>query len=98
MYETKYLKGEKKRLKNKSGKAIFIIKNNTKYHLPILNHRTLYERWKLFKNIPNGIYKEYIFINHLGEKINHFKLKDVQKTNYTINTEKPCQQTMTIQK
>ena len=43
-------------------------------------------------------YIKNIFINHLGEKINHFKLKDVQKTNYTINTEKPCQQTMTIQK
>ena len=89
-YQSKYLRGKKSRLKKKAGQITYIIENNTEYHLPIISHPTLNLVWKLKKNVPNGIFKEFIFKDYLGKIINHYTLLKIEKINLIVNTEKPC--------
>lgn len=46
----------------------YYIENNTEFHLPILNHSTAYEEWKLERNIPNGIAKEMFYLDYKKTK------------------------------
>ncbi|MGB1211356.1 MAG: hypothetical protein ACPG41_08015 [Lacinutrix venerupis] len=97
-YKLSYLKSKKKKKRRKIGTIQYIIKPNTEYHLPVLYHITAYNEWDKERNIPNGIFKEYIFYNYNDEITNHYKLKEIKHTAVKLNVTKPCPPTMTIQK
>ena len=69
----------KKRIRKGIGTNYYIIDNSTAFHLPILQHPTAYEEWKLNKNLPNGIFYELTFVNPLNERHNSEILKSYHK-------------------
>lgn len=97
-YKLVYLKGEKRKRRRKVGSSKYIIKKNTQYHLPILRYSTAFNEWNLEKNIPNGIYQEFIIKNYNGKIVNHYKLQEITKINLTLNVVEPCPMTITIRR
>lgn len=96
-YKLQYLKSKKRKKRKQIGTALYIIKDSTEFHLPILlAHATAYEEWKKERNIPNGIYQEYIFYDYNETITNHYKLKDNKKTNVTLNIVEPCPLTIKV--
>lgn len=80
-YRLKYV-GDRKRKKSFSvGTNLYIVKDSTDFHLPILTHSTAFEEWKKEGGIPGGIYKEKIFYDY-DDKLSY---KFILNNYYPIN-------------
>lgn len=76
-YKLEY-SGRRKRKKSfPIGTNIYIIKDSTEFHLPILTHSTAYEEWKKDGDIPKGIFQEKIFYDFENKLESTYKLKKV---------------------
>ncbi|WP_299386229.1 hypothetical protein [uncultured Lacinutrix sp.] len=97
-YKLTYVKSKKKKTRKKIGAIQYIIKEDTEFHSPILLHPTAYNEWKKEKNIPNGIYEEFLFYDFNNNLTSHYKLKKIKRVKLKLNTAKPCPKTkITIQ-
>ena len=47
----------KRESRKQTGSKVFVVEKNTSFHLPVFDHETSYEEWKLERNIPNGVPK-----------------------------------------
>lgn len=75
----------KQEKKKKLATTYYYLENNTEFHLPLLEHDTAYEEWKLEKNIPSGIPKEMYYLSYSKEEIfMHYKLKRIIKIEHTM--------------
>ncbi|WP_250433440.1 hypothetical protein [Hanstruepera flava] len=79
LYKLEYNKKLKKKIRKGIGTNYYIIDNSTNSHLPILQHPTAYEEWNLNKNLPYGIFIEFIFLNAQNERHSSEKLKSYYK-------------------
>jgi len=89
MYKFRSIKPKIEKRK-KIGTNFFIINKSTDFHLPILTFSTEYEKWKLKKNIPNGIMSERYLINYFGKLSEHEKLIKYEKIDKKIIIPKEC--------
>lgn len=89
-YTLNYLLSRKKKVKKNIGTATYIIKNNTEYHLPILKPAIAFNEWNKERNIPNGIYQEYILRNYDDIITKHETLISTKKVSLTLNLIEPC--------
>ena len=89
-YDFKYTKSRKRKIKKKIGSVSYVIKKDTEYHLPILRNSTSFFKWKKEKNLPNGIYQEYLYYNYLNQLGVHCKLREIIRLNKTLVIPKPC--------
>lgn len=69
----------KKRIRKGIGTNYYIIDNSTSFHLPVLQHPTAFEEWKLNKKLPYGIFYELTFVTPLNEKHSSEILKSYHK-------------------
>ena len=71
------LKNKPKKKKKYKGLVTkyFIIDKSTAFHLPIIEDVYEYQKWKINKYIPNGIFNELNAINLLNEPHSNEKLK-----------------------
>ena len=89
-YKLKYTGKKKPNKKLPIGTNYYLIKDSTENHLPILEHNTAYEEWKLERSIPNGIFQERVFINYKNKVGNSMKLKKITKIDKKIVIKAPC--------
>jgi len=82
----------KKEKKKKLATFYYYLENNTEFHLPLLEHETAYEEWKLERNIPNGIPKEMYYLGFGKEEIFMlYKLKGIVKIDKMLVIPKECE-------
>lgn len=80
----------RKRKTRHIGSNLYIIKDSTDFHLPLLIHPTAFEEWKEEKNIPNGIFKEKIFYNYKNEIQYKYILEAYYPLEKIISVNKEC--------
>jgi len=84
----------KREKKKKLGTFYYYVKSNTEFHLPLLEHATAYEEWKLEKNIPNGIPEKMYYLEYGKSQASDFhKLKDIIKIDKMLEVPKDCDYT-----
>lgn len=89
-YKLKYI-GKRKRKKSfPIGTNLYIIKDSTEFHLPILTHSTAFEEWKEERNIPNGIFMEKIFYDFRDEINYKYILYDYYQISKSIIIPENC--------
>lgn len=81
----------KREKRKKFGTYVYVVEENTSFHLPILEHATAYEEWKVEKNAPNGISKLIYFKPYNGNRkeLIH-KLVQYVKINKSIIIPEEC--------
>ncbi|WP_299528276.1 hypothetical protein [uncultured Lutibacter sp.] len=84
---------QKKKEKGKIGTSIYIIEKFSDFHLPLLTFSTLYEKYILHKELPNGIIKEYLYINYYGKLSEKEMLIKYNKIDKKIILQKECDYT-----
>jgi hypothetical protein len=89
-YKLNSILSYKKRKRRSSGTNLYIIENSTSFHLPLLTHPTAYEEWKLYKNIPNGLFMEKKHINFYEEEHSSEKLLGFTKVDKKIVIPDDC--------
>jgi len=80
----------KKKRKEKIGTTFYIIDKSSNFHLPLLTFSTLYEKWKLNKELPNGLIKEKYYENYYGRLSSNEKLIEYKKIDKKIIIPKKC--------
>lgn len=81
----------KREKKKKLATFYYYLENNTEFHLPLLEHETAYEEWKLERNIPNGIPKEMYYLDFGKEEIFMlYKLKHIIKIEKMLTITENC--------
>lgn len=81
----------KREKKKKLATFYYYLENNTEFHLPLLEHMTAYEEWKLERNIPNGIPKEMYYLDFGKVEIfNFYKLKQIIKIDKVLTIPSEC--------
>lgn len=81
----------KRERKKKLATFYYYLENNTEFHLPLLEHETAYEEWKLEKNIPNGIPKEMYYLGFGKEEMYMlYRLKKIVKIDKLLIIPKEC--------
>ena len=79
--------------KRKPAEVLFIIENNTDFHLPILYNPLNFQEWKSEKSIPNGIFKERLVYDHQKNIKVHEKLVGYHKIDKKIIIDLECDYT-----
>ena len=73
----------KRAKRNKAGRLVYIIKEETEFHSPIFRYSTAYEE-SLLINLPKGIFKEKIFYDYRGKIHNKEILQSYKKVDMSI--------------
>lgn len=71
-------------------RIVYLMEENTSYHLPIFTHPIAYEEWKKEKTLPNGIPKLMYCVQKDQEKFHSYKLKNIYKIEKFISFNKDC--------
>ncbi len=74
-YAIKSNKGLKYIKRKKIAEYHYIVTKDSPNFLPLLEHPTSYEEWKVERNIPNGVMKSFYMVNSKGELTYKAELK-----------------------
>ncbi len=89
-YKLMFIGKRKGKRSNPIGSNLYIIEDSTKFHLPTLTHPTAFGEWKEEGQIPNGIFKEKIFLDFEDNVAEKHILKDYYMTNKTLIIPEDC--------
>ena len=77
---------EKKNL----GRLYYIMEKDTQDHMPTFLHATAYEEWKREKSAISGIFKARYFIDHEGEIVGSYHLKNIHEVTKYLSINGNC--------
>lgn len=82
---------EKRARRKKVGTYKYMLLDTLKLHLPILISHLEFEEWKSNPIIPNGIFKERIFVNYLGNIEHQYILIKIEEITKKIIIPSNCE-------
>jgi len=82
---------EKRARRKKVGTYNYVLLDSLKLHLPILISHLEFEEWKSNPIIPNGIFKERIFTNYLGNIEHQYILIKIEGITKKITIPSNCE-------